>query len=204
MKSLLLFTVFCIKLCFLQAQQVDTVIEKGVYTSYFSYQLHEPLYVTYKLYQGGGTCSRASFRFIADGLPNSATARDYRKNGYDIGHMANAADFAGDCKKEELTFRFYNALPQTAKLNRGVWKSLETTIRKESQTDSLLIMCGGIFGDKTIGPGKIAVPDFCWKVVRSLTTGQVTHCMIFPNDNSNTYEDIEPEELAKRLQYSIK
>lgn len=201
-KYLLIFAIFgyfCAN-----AQQVDTIIKNEVYTSYYSYQLHEPLYVVYKLYQGGGSCSRAAFKFITDGLPHSATAGDYAHNGYDEGHLANAADFAGDCKKEEMTFRFYNCVPQTPRLNRGIWKKFETQIRKESQTDSLLIMCGSIFGSKTIGPGKIAVPDYCWKIVKSLTSGQITHCLIFPNDDSDTYQEISVDDLLKELDYTLK
>jgi endonuclease G len=53
----------------------------------------------------------------------TATSRDYAGSGYDKGHMAAALDFASDCEKEEMTFVYYNALPQTPNLNRGVWKS---------------------------------------------------------------------------------
>ena len=34
-------------------------------------------------------------------------------------------------------------MPQTIKLTRGIWKVYETEIRKISQRDSLLIICGG-------------------------------------------------------------
>jgi len=57
--------------------------------------------------------------------------------------MANAEDFARDCKKEKDDLCFCNALPQTPNLNRGVWKRVETTARKWSQTNRLLIVCGG-------------------------------------------------------------
>ena len=51
---------------------------------------------------------------------------------------------------ELITFRFYNALPQTPKLNRGIWKHYETEIRKLSQNDSILIITGSIFSNKKI------------------------------------------------------
>lgn len=179
----------------------DTVIQKGIYTSYFSYKEHNPLYVVYKLYKGGGTCSRAAFKFITDGLPNSATASDYAHSGFDEGHLVNAADFAFDCKKEEMTFRFYNCVPQKPRLNRGIWKKWETSIRKDSQTDSLLIICGSIFGRKKIG--NISVPDYCWKIVKSLSTHKI-YAMIFPNDDSDSFEKIELKDLLKRIPYHIK
>ena len=186
-----------------QAQEIDTVIRNDVYTSYYSYQLHEPLYVVYKLYNGGGDCSRKAFHFKTGGLDYSATPKDYKASGFDEGHLADAKDFAYDCEKEEETFRFYNCVPQTPKLNRGIWKHFETVIRKESLNDSLLIICGSIFSDKVIGPDNIAVPDYCWKIVQSLTTHQITYCLIFPNDDSDSYNDINIADLEKLLPYHL-
>ena len=197
-------------LCFLvaislraTAQKVDTIIVTSAYTSYYNYKLHNPLYVVYKLYTGGGDCSRKAFRFKTNGLPYSATPADYKGSGYDEGHLADAKDFAFDCIKEEETFRFYNCVPQTPKLNRGIWKHFETLIRKESQSDSLLIVCGSIFGNKTMGPDTIAIPDWCWKIAISLTTKQVLNCFICPNDDSDSFEQLELTELKKKLGYPL-
>ena len=106
-------------------------------------------------------------RFTTNGLSQSAKAKDYNHSGYDIGHMANAEDFASDCEKEKVTFYFYNALPQKPKLNRGCWSRVEAQIRKESQTDSLLIICGGFQFDSKIG--NISVPSNCFKIVKNLS-----------------------------------
>ena len=77
-----------------KAQSVDTVIKTTGYTSYFNYTLHEPLYVAYKLYKGGGDCDRAGDVFTTGGLIGSATAADYKAGRYDEGHLANSKDFA--------------------------------------------------------------------------------------------------------------
>lgn len=182
-----------------RAQSPDTVIRNSLYTSYFSYQMHEPLYVTSNLYHAGGHFPRKGMVFKTGGLPYSATASDYAHNGYDEGHMADAADFAYDSSSEESTFRFYNCVPQTARLNRGTWKTLETLVRKESQTDSLFVVCGSIFGTKKIGKDSIAVPDYCWKIVYSLTTHKVLYCWLFPNDNSDSYKDIDISQIPYKL-----
>lgn len=191
MKKLFFFLLILISINSTAQIQADTVIVNDVYTSHFSYKLHEPLYVVYKLYKGGGDNSREGLTFKTDGLKNSATVKDYAHNGYDEGHLANAEDFAKNATKEEQTFRFYNCVPQTPKMNRGIWKVWETSIRKESQSDSLLIICGSIFGDKTGGANKIAVPDECYKIVYSLSSGKLLHCMIFPNDDSDSYIDYD-------------
>ena len=168
---------FFFGLCFASApqqQKKTQVFKTAAYTSYYNYTTHCPDSVVYKLYKGGGQCSRAGMAFKADS--GTAREKDYAHNGYDEGHCCPAEDFAYDCDRERQTFRFINCMPQTANLNRGQWKHYETLIRKASQTDSLLIICGPTFPSvaeaKTIGPNKVWVPASCWKRVISLTTGK--------------------------------
>jgi endonuclease G len=183
----------------------QSIVNRGIYKVNFSNTLHEPLWVSYKLYQGGGDCNRNAFHFKNDiDSLQTATDADYAQSKYDKGHLANAEDFAYDCSKDELTFRYYNCLPQTPNLNRGVWKTNETQIRKWSQSDSLLIICGGTFGKKKIG--KIAVPDYCWKVVQSLSTKQILFCGWFTNSTPATEQNITFKDLENRtgLQLQLK
>lgn len=177
-----------------EAQTVDTIITTPIYKSYFSYQTHTPLFVCYELYKGGGNCSRANMSFETGGVKNSATKRDYAGSGYDIGHMADAEDFSYDCDKERQTFFFYNALPQTPRLNRGCWKSIETQVRKLSQTDSLRIICGGVRFDTKMG--SVMVPAYCYKIIENLNTKQ-TVCYLFKNDDSDAYTKVEIGVLCK-------
>ena len=166
MKRILLAIIFLMSvICSFGQITADTIIKEANYTSYFNYRFHEPIYVVYTLYKGGGKCSRTGDVFVTNNLPHSATAADYSHNGYDEGHMANAEDFAFNCALQKNTFKYYNCVPQTPRLNRGCWKQLETLVRKESQSDSLLIICGNIYGTKTIGKNKIAVPEYCYKIV---------------------------------------
>jgi len=159
------------------------------------------LYVVYHLYQGGGDCSRKGMTFIADS--GTATNSDYSRQGFDKGHLADAKDFAYDCNKELSTFSYYNCLPQTPRLNRGIWKTWETKIRKESQYFHLKIICGGIFSDSTFIGSGVGVPTFCWKIVIDEDDSTLLHCMIYPNDNSDTYQDISLEELKNQLGYIL-
>jgi endonuclease G len=193
---------FLLTSCF--SQSVDTVIDRNIYQSYYSFTLKEPLYITYSLYKGGGDCKRTKMRFHADEVTNTATDKDYKGSGYDKGHLANAEDFAYDCTSEELTFRYYNCLPQTVKLNRGIWKKWETTIRKESQDEKLIIITGGVFdGNATIGQQQVAVPSECYKIVLDSATKKILHCLIFKNDNSNEAKEISLPDLKKKLHYAL-
>jgi endonuclease G len=159
MKSFLLVILLLVSQ-FVIAQQV--VIKTKNYTSYFDTILKQPISVVYKLYNGGGPCSRAKFRFINDTKYPTATDADYAKSGYDKGHLANSEDFAYDCELDELTFRYYNALPQTTALNRGIWKQIEATIRDLSKTDTLTIIC---YATDFVKVNKLSVPQYCYKIV---------------------------------------
>lgn len=182
------------------AQKIDTVIQKPVYTSYYSYAIKSPLYVVYYLYKGGGECSRQKLNFSKE--YKSATNKDYLKSGYDRGHLANAEDFAYDCDKEKCTFSYYNCIPQHPQLNRGSWKSWETTIRKESQKDKLKIYTGAIYGKQRIGNG-VAVPEYCWKIVYNTRTKLIMHALLFKNDASEQVQRITTSQLKQLLGYPI-
>jgi endonuclease G len=177
-------------------------VDKGIYKVNFSNTFNGPRYVSYFLYRGGGDCDREKFDFKCDDPRlECATDDDYAGSGYDKGHLANAEDFAFDCEKDELTFRYYNCLPQTPNLNRGIWKTIETRIRKWSQNERLYIICGGFFGSKKIG--KISVPSYCWKIVQSVVSKKVLFCGWFSNTNKAKLEEISIADLEKKLKKRI-
>jgi DNA/RNA endonuclease G (NUC1) len=181
-------------------QKIDQIVNKEIYTSYFSNELKVPLYVVYYLNNGGGDFSRSKLRFIEE--RNTAKNSDYSKSGYDRGHLVSAEDFAFDYRKEALTFSYYNCFPQTKRLNRGSWKAWENTIRNESKRWPLKIYIGGIYGNKRIR-GKVGIPDYCWKVIYNQKTGLILHALIFTNDNIGTVRRTTVSELKKILQYPV-
>jgi endonuclease G len=178
------------------------IVKNKVYKANFSNKLHEPRWVSYTLYKGGGDCDRSKFKFYNDKENlETATDEDYAGSIYDKGHLANAEDFAFDCEKDEMTFRYYNCLPQTVNLNRGVWKTNETLVRKWSKTQKLYIICGGYFTNKKMKG--VSVPDYCWKVVQSVKTKEVLFCGWFKNSKKATVEEITIAELEKKLKSKI-
>lgn len=205
MKLLFLSCFFISHYILAQSPDVDTIIETNIYKSYFDIDVKQPLQLSYILHKGGGDCGRSKFRFINDTKIATATQKEYAKSGFDMGHLANAEDFAYDCKKDELTFRFYNCLPQYPNLNRGVWKKWETKIRELSQTDSLLVVCGAKFSDKKTSTN-LFIPDEFYKVVKSLNTKEVLFVLWFKNvqkDAEKFFQIITLEELENRLKYKI-
>ena len=200
MKRITVIFCFIFFACCISFAQI--VVNKGIYKASFSNTLHEPRYVSYTLYKGGGSCDRGKYKFINDDSSlQCATDADYKGSIYDKGHLANSEDFAFDCTKDEMTFRYYNCLPQTVNLNRGIWKSKETLIRQWSQTEKLYIICGGYFGKSKMG--NVSVPSYCWKVVQSVSSKKILFCGWFSNTEHSTLEEITIPELEKRLKTKI-
>ena len=181
-------------------QKIDQIINKEIYTSYYSSDLKVPLYIVHYLYNGGGDFSRSKLRFIKEKY--TASNSDYAKSGYDRGHLVSAEDFAYDYRKQTITFSYYNCFPQTRHLNRGPWKSWENTIRNESKRWPLKIYTGGIYGNRRIR-GKVGIPDYCWKVVYNQKTGLILHALIFTNDNIGAVRRTTVSELKKILKYPV-
>lgn len=171
-------------------QKYDRVLDCKIYKSYYSYSIKAPSFVIYKLWHGGGNSSRAGLNFTG-----SYPHFDYVGSGYDKGHLANAEDFAYSYEAERRTFNYVNAIPQNPTLNRGPWKSLETRVRNLSQTDSLLIICGGADWNGLI-------PTKCFKIVYSLTTHKMLFAVIFNNDNSRICQPLSLQ-FTRQFTYQI-
>lgn len=168
MKKFLLIIITCAAAHMISCAQrpldYDTIIDRGIYKSYFNTRYGTPSFVRYKLWKGGGKVKRTGLQFRQT-VPGPLF--HYSRSGYDKGHMAPAADFAHTRKEMAVTFDYINALPQTPSLNRGEWKRDETRVRRWSQTDSLLIECGGLEFDSVTHQ----LPTFCYKIVISLSRG---------------------------------
>lgn len=203
-KFLVQFLILVFSYCAAFAQKkVDKIIKMSAYKSYYSYEVKNPLYVTYALSKGGGDCSRKGFSFRKCD-EDTAGDEDYSGTGYDKGHMANAEDFAYDCKLDKETFCYYNCVPQTVKLNRGIWKQWETAVRKLSQTKPVFVIAGAIYSDKLLKPGgKVVKPDYCYKIVVDPTTHAIIYCLLFPNDDSGEVQELTLAQLKSKLPYPL-
>ena len=167
----------------------DTVITNQAYKSYYSKTYEGPVLVIYSLFHGGGECDRKKFHFKNDiqGLP-AATDKDYAGSGWDKGHLCPAQDFAYDCLLEELTFEYYNCVPQAIEVNRAGWKHQETLIRNLSKNDSLIIICYNEFGVNKIG--NVSIPTRCYKFVFDKIIKQFVFAFYYTNNSSADYVDL--------------
>ncbi|MFC6616843.1 DNA/RNA non-specific endonuclease [Deinococcus radiophilus] len=110
--------------------------------------------------------------FMADpDLPagESAELNDYRRSGYDRGHLAPAADFKSSEVAMNESFYLTNMVPQNHGMNAGVWAALESATRDcAADQGGIFVLSGPVIGElpETIGDG-VAVPQALFKMVVS-------------------------------------
>ena len=104
-----------------------------------------------------------------------AELEDYRRSGYDRGHMTPSGDMP-DEQTQQQTFSLANMVPQAAVLNRGDWAKIEMTVRDLArQNNELFVVTGPIFTGgrvSAIGPHNVLVPTATWKAVFDPRSGR--------------------------------
>ncbi|WP_296386249.1 DNA/RNA non-specific endonuclease [Winogradskyella sp.] len=102
--------------------------------------------------------------------------RNYKKSGYDRGHLCPAGDRRFTKKAHDETFLTSNISPQKHEFNAGVWNRLEQKVRYWARkNDGVFVVTGGILkhGLKTIGDEEVAVPNQFYKVILDNTNGKI-------------------------------
>lgn len=109
--------------------------------------------------------------FHPDGrLPpgDRAELDDYRRSGFDRGHMAPSGDMP-DADAQQQSFSLANMVPQAGELNRGTWADIESAMRDLArQNGELFIVTGPAFTGgqlSAVGPDGVLVPSAVWKAV---------------------------------------
>ncbi|AUC75484.1 DNA/RNA non-specific endonuclease [Olleya sp. Bg11-27] len=101
--------------------------------------------------------------------------RNYKKSGYDRGHLCPAGDRKYSKSAHDETFLTSNVSPQRHDFNAGVWNRLEQKTRYwASKYDGVFVVSGGILKGKmkTIGTEKVAVPNQFYKVLIDNNSGK--------------------------------
>jgi endonuclease G len=171
----------------------DTIVDKGIYKSYFNTKLKQPVAVKYSLYKGGGKAKRDNDHFVGTSL--TLHDKDYVHSGYDRGHLVPAEDFAYNDSLQALTFSYYNCVPQVPKLNRGPWKKYETKVRKLSQKDTLVIVCINQY--KYTYLDHVNIPEACYKFIFS-TNGKCILSIGLTNGIATAGQEIEVTDKLKK------
>ena len=159
----------------------DLILTKPQYVLSYNASRGGPNWVSWNL---NGTQFGAAPRcdcFSADPTLPSSVYRvvdfDYRNGGYDRGHMVQSESRTTTLTENSSTFLLTNILPQAAENNQGPWSQLENTLNDMVRTGGkeIYVIAGGIFAPTppTLkNEGKVAVPDYTWKIAVILQAGQ--------------------------------
>lgn len=101
-------------------------------------------------------------------VTGSANYKNYKKSGYDRGHLCPAGDRRFSKEAYNETFYTSNITPQKNSFNAGVWNRLEMKTRYWAKKyGDIYIVTGGVLSKdlKTIGFEDVAVPKLFYKVI---------------------------------------
>ena len=169
------------------------VIQHTGYTLSYNEEYEVPQWVAYELTREEVVTQsverKDNFREDKAVSTGSATLNDYKKSGYDRGHMAPAADFRWSFDAMNDTFYLSNMCPQTHAFNAGIWSDLEEAVRSIAYEDECIyVVTGPVLTDgpyETIGENKVAVPNYFYKVILDYSAPTVKAIgFIMPHENS--------------------
>lgn len=91
---------------------------------------------------------------------------DYVRSGFDRGHLAPAGDFRSNPAGMVDSFTLSNIVPQAPENNRGIWASLEGSVREmAARRGELYVVTGPVYREPIERIGKTAVPAALYKVL---------------------------------------
>ena len=192
---------------FLPTSTTNEIVKHEFYTLSYNEKYEQSEWVAYQL--SSDMMTRQHFDrpfFIQDPLVESRSAdwKNYKKSGFDKGHLCPAGDMKMSQKAYNDTFFTSNISPQIHDFNDGVWNRLEEKVRYWAQKyNKVYVVTGGVLKDglQEIGRENVAVPENFYKVL--LTNSGGTYKMIaflMPAQDSNKplYEFvISTDELEK-------
>ncbi len=168
------------------------IIKHRAYTLKYSEKYEQAEWVAYRLTADElrqGVPRSDDFRADPEVSTGSATLKDYRRSGYDRGHLAPAADMKRSAEIMSESFFMSNMSPQKPGFNRGIWKNLEEQVRLwVFDNGELYLVTAGILKGSlpVIGPNSVAVPEFYYKAILDYKEPELKGiAFILPNKKSD-------------------
>lgn len=185
------------------------ILKKTAMQISFSVTHKQAYWVAYPLSISKTTKIKRTNKFIADpeiATTGQASNADYKKSGYDKGHLAPAADMSWSLKTMTESFYFSNMSPQKPQFNRVIWKNLEEQVRTWAQKYGKIYIATGPILDsfiEFIGKGKIGVPTYFYKTILYYNPPKQAKAIAFIMKNEGSTKPfsffaVSVDELEKR------
>ena len=159
------------------AQVRDSIyIKSSIFDIVYSEKLQQPKWIEYNVKCFDGTISRKGLDFFTCDSIKTSDNLDYENNVYDKGHLAPAADFNCDAQTLKMTFSYLNCVLQHEKLNRGVWRHLESYERDLAKTNKVKVEIRMFYSKNSVVlPSGATVPDSFTKTIKYGNKTEIYH-----------------------------
>ena len=164
---------------FLPTSTTNQVVHHENYSLSYSEKHEQAEWVAYELKSSHlSTTNHKRPYFEIDNAIKTKAAhwRNYKKSGFDKGHLCPAGDRRFTKAAHDETFLTSNISPQEHKFNAGVWNRLEQKVRYwAKKNDGVFVITGGVLENnlKTIGSESVSVPKQFYKVILDKTNGRI-------------------------------
>ena len=148
------------------------VLDRGEFVVGWSPSLRRPVWCAYHVASEASHPTGKRPNFTKDReAANSPAPADYGRSGYDRGHMVpnHAIESRYGAEAQRKTFLMSNIAPQSAALNRGVWRNVERRIADfwAARYGEVWVVVGTVPGKsrETVSGTDIDVPERYFQVV---------------------------------------
>jgi endonuclease G len=163
---------------YLPSSTTNQIIKHDYFALSYSEKHEQAEWVAYELKKG--YVRNSNFKrpyFIEDSKVKTGSAdwRNYKKSGYDKGHLCPAGDMEFAINAYNDTFFTSNISPQIHDFNGGIWNRLEQKTRYwATKYDGVYVITGGVLNSslKTIGKEEVSVPNYFYKILLDNSNGQ--------------------------------
>ena len=193
---------------YLPISTTHQIIKHDYYTLSYNEKFEQAEWVAYELkkeYLKNNDFKRPYFIEDPKVTTGSADWRNYKKSGYDKGHLCPAGDMEFDKKAYNDTFYTSNISPQKHDFNSGIWNRIEQKTRYwAGKYNDIYVVTGGVLkdSDKKIGTEEVAVPKYFYKIILA-KSGKENKAIAFlvPNENSDKsiYDFVVPIETIEKM-----
>ncbi|WP_310992471.1 DNA/RNA non-specific endonuclease [Aequorivita marina] len=177
---------------FLPQSTTGAIVNHNYYTLSYSEAHEQAEWVAYELSKSDlsrNDFDRPYFEIDNTVKTTSADWRNYKKSGYDRGHLVPAGDRKMSFEAYNETFLTSNISPQDHDFNAGIWNRLEQKVRYwADRYNGVYVVTGGVLAGnmKTIGYENVSVPNQFYKIVVDVTDGNYKAiAFLIPNKPSD-------------------